>query len=61
MVDYQFLRQFRRALELDYWRNLNFVELQELIPKFIDDIEKVLRHLIAESTLLSAMRCGDSA
>ena len=38
-------------LELDYWRNLNFVELaQELIPKFIDDIDaKVLRHLIAES------------
>ena len=35
---------FDVRLELDYWRNLNFVELaQELIPKFIDDIDaKVL-------------------
>ena len=37
--------------ELDRWRDLNFVELaQELIPKFIDDIDsQTLRSLIAES------------
>ena len=50
-------------LELDYWRNLNFVELaQELIPKFIDDIDpKVLRHLIAESYAFQPCGCGDFA
>ncbi|MEC7554455.1 MAG: hypothetical protein VYB25_06650 [Pseudomonadota bacterium] len=37
--------------ELAHWRDLNFVELaQELIPKFIDDIDlQTLHGLIAES------------
>jgi threonine synthase len=37
--------------ELEHWRDLNFVELaQELIPKFIDDIDsQTLRGLISES------------
>ena len=37
--------------ELEHWRDLNFIELaQELIPKFIDDIDsQALRGLISES------------